>query len=79
MSSHRLDKGQGTRKRQPQQGSASLRVTLTQEERAWLGKAVRWSGAVWQVWSLAPTRGHVWLVSDGQARMAPTLELVVVR
>lgn len=55
-----------------------LRVTLTQEERAWLGKSVRWSGTVRQVWSLAPTRGHVWLVSDGQAKMAPTLELVAL-
>lgn len=42
---------------------------LLPDEREWLGAAVRRSdGSVGQVWALAPLRGYVWVVSDGDAR-----------
>lgn len=44
----------------------SLKVELTKYERQWLGATVRRSdGSVGQVWALAPERGYVWVVADG--------------
>lgn len=56
-----------------------LRVTLTAEERKWLGKSVTLKdrpGNVWQVWALSGlNRGCVWVVRDGVADEQPVSNL----
>lgn len=47
------------------------RVTLTKAEVEWLGVYVyAGSGGPWQVWSMHPRNGLVWLVRGGESREA---------
>jgi hypothetical protein len=55
-------------------------VTLTTDEKQWLGATVRLAdGFVGQVWALHPKPGFAWIVGDGETRVYRLAALEVVR
>ena len=64
----------------PKRPTPLRNVVLTTEEREWLGANVTANGlaGVWQVWSLGPYRGDVWIVRDSEFRGASTSRLTRV-